>query len=71
MAGKKKAAGARADIEKVLYEPNELIRQSRELFAVSSDAAAGALYGLGDSRKPLSLEEAQELIHQFMNRKVS
>ncbi|MBB6637373.1 hypothetical protein [Cohnella thailandensis] len=71
MAGKKKAAGARADIEKILYEANELIRQSRELFAVSSDAAAGALSGLGDGRKSLSLEEAQDLIHQFMNRKVS
>lgn len=53
----------------VRYEADELIRQARELFGVSPIAAVGAFADRGFA--PLTVEQARQSIHQFMNRKVN
>jgi hypothetical protein len=63
LGDKRKAAKA------AKYGRDELIRQARALFGVSPDAAAGALSA--EARDALTVNEARQIIKQFLNRKVS
>ena len=50
------------------YSREELLANAEALFSVKPEVLAGALHG--NERKELTIEEAKQLVDQFLKRKV-